>query len=379
MKLARHAPAGRPVPRAVFAAGRQEGRSPWPGLHSELFASGTAALGAALKLALGQLPPGAPRRVTLPAYACPNLVAATLWAEGTPEYYDLAPDASGPASGVVESLSRSRDFVMLHVDAFGADTLPASISGVPEGLVVHDLAQSFAPFLEGWRPRARFSIASFGRAKPLSLTLGGALIAALPAGSIALAEGNLPTVDVSGAKLSLRAAVYALSLHPAAFGFLSRIPALGIGQTSFAPLTHADRLPREWHTALAAAVAELRGSLPLITAQTAAMLRLARESGAQVPACALAAEGLFPLWRVPVLCPDSESATVIAREGAHLGLSRLYSRPLPQIMGMAAAEVAPRWPNATGIAGRLITLPTHGRLGERRESQLRRLLESRLR
>jgi dTDP-4-amino-4,6-dideoxygalactose transaminase len=379
MTLARHAPAGRPVPRAVFAAGRRNGLSPWPGLHTELFGSGTAALGAAIKLALGVLPEGAPRRVALPAYACPNLVAATLWADGIPEYYDLAPDASGPASGVVESLSHSRDFVMLHVDAFGADTLPASVSAVPEGLVIHDLAQSFAPFLEDWRPRARFNVASFGRAKPLSLTLGGALIAALPAGSAELVDGSSPTVDVSGSKLSLRAAVYALSLHPAAFGVLSRIPALGIGRTSFTPLTHADRLPQEWQAAIAAAVAELRGSLPLITAQTADMLRLARESGARVPASALAAEGRFPLWRVPVLCPDSESATVIAREGAYLGLSRLYLRPLPQIMGMAATEVAPLWPNAAGIAARLITLPTHGRLGERRESQLRRLLESRLR
>jgi hypothetical protein len=379
MKLARHAPAGRPVPRAVFAAGRRKGLSPWPGLHTELFGSGTAALGVALKLALGQLPEGAPRRVALPAYACPNLVAATLWAGGIPEYYDLSPDVSGPVPGVVESLSRSRDFVMLHVDAFGADTLPASVSAAPEGLVIHDLAQSFAPFLEGWRPRARFSVASFGRAKPLSLTLGGALIAALPAGSAALVEGNSPTVDVSGSKLSLRAFVYALSLHPTAFGVLSRIPALGIGQTSFAPLTHADRLPPRWHAAVAAAIAELHGSLPLIATQTEDMLRLARESGAQVPASALAAEGRFPLWRVPVLCPDSASATVIAREGTHLGLSRLYLRPLPQIMGRAATEVAQLWPNATGIAGRLITLPTHGRLGERRESQLRRLLESRLR
>ena len=374
MKLARHAPAGRPVPRAVFAAAaRQEGQLPWPGLQSELFGSGTAALGAALKLALGLLLPGAPLRVALPAYACPNLVAAALWAGGTPEYYDVAPDTLGPAPGVVESLCGSRDFVMLHVDAFGADTLPSSISGAPAGLLVHDLAQSFAPFQEGWQPRVRFSVASFGRAKPLSLTLGGALIA-----SHSAAESS-PTADVSRSKLSLRAAVYALSLHPVVFGVLSRIPALGIGQTHFAPLTHADRLPQRWHAAIAAAVAELRRSLSLFRAQTAAMLRLAQESGARVPASALAAEGLLPLWRVPVLCPSSESATVIAREGAHLGLSRLYLRPLPQIMGMAATDVAALWPNATGIAERLITLPTHGRLGERREGQLRRLLELRLR
>jgi hypothetical protein len=109
------------------------------------------------------------------------------------------------------------------------------------------------------------------------------------------------------------------------------------------------------------------------------MLRLARESGAQVFTSVLRTEGRLPLWRVPVLCPDPESAAALAREGAHLGISRLYRRPLPEIMGMAAAEAAERWPSAALIAGRLITLPTHGRLGERRESQLRRLLERQLR
>jgi dTDP-4-amino-4,6-dideoxygalactose transaminase len=109
------------------------------------------------------------------------------------------------------------------------------------------------------------------------------------------------------------------------------------------------------------------------------MLRLARESGARVLASAMEAEGRLPLWRVPIVCPSPASAALLAKEGVHLGISRLYVRPLPQIIGMDTADVAARWPNAAWVAERLITLPTHGRLGERLESELRKLLERHLR
>lgn len=383
MSLGRQAPAGRPVPRAVFTTGGGPDPAPetslWPGLQASLFDSGTTALGAALELALGALPAGAPRCVALPAYGCPNLAAAALWAGAVPEYYDLSPDTLGADPARLERLA-SGGVVMLNVDAFGADTLPADFPARLGPLLVHDLAQSFAPFAPAWRPRAAFTVASFGRAKPLSLTLGGALIAQpdAPQRAAMAAPRPIPTDDIPDWKLSLRATVYGLSLHPLAFGMLARIPALGIGRTQFTPLSEVRRLPAKWGERLAAATRELRQCLSQYLAETAAMLRLARECGARVPSSALAAGDRVPLWRVPVLCPSPESAARLAEEGAYLGVSRLYARPLPQIMGMPAEEVAMRWPNATWIADRLVTLPAHGRLGERLQERLRRLLERRL-
>jgi hypothetical protein len=379
MSLARQAPAGRPVPRTALAVGRSTPPVLWPGLQTSLFDSGTAALAVALERALATVPADAPRCVALPAYACPNLVAAALWARATPEYYDLSRDTLGAEPGVLEKLA-ARDAVVLNVDAFGADTLPTGV-GVGQGpRLVHDLAQSFAPFQDEWRPRAAFTVASFGRAKPLSLTLGGALIATANGHGAGrpTPTAAIPTRAVPDWKLSMRAAVYALSLSPLAFGLLARIPALGIGQTKFAPLTGVTGLPAQWHERLAAAVQDLRQQLSLFRDQTAVMLRLALECGARVPASAVAASDRLPLWRIPVLCPTPEAATGLAREGAYLGISRLYARPLPQIVGMPAEEVEARWPNAAWIAERLITLPAHGRLGQHLQEQLRRLLERRL-
>jgi len=373
MTLSRQPPAGRPAPRAVLASRSHLSAPPlWSGLRVSLFDSGTSALAVGLRLALASLPAGSPVRVALPAYACPNLVAAVLWAGATPEYYELSRSTLGPAPGVIDAFRGDRHLVVLNVDAFGADTLTDTDT---RGLsLVHDLAQSFAPFVEGWQPRARFTITSFGRAKPLSLTLGGAL---LVQGQEEM-PSTFATLEISAWKLAVRAAIYGLSLRSGVFGVLSRIPALGIGRTRFTPLNDVACLPARWHAMLAAAVAEVRRLLAGYQAQSLAMLRVARDCGATVPSTVSMAAERAPLWRIPVLCPTPESAARLAYEGVHLGISRLYAQPLPQIVGMPAREVAERWPEATWIAERLITLPTHGRLHEPMLEQLRRLLELRL-
>jgi hypothetical protein len=384
MSLARHAPAGRRVPRPALSPGR--GTTPaqlWPGVGVRLFDSGTAALGCALRLAFAAAgtPPENPV-VLLPAYACPNLAAAVLWAGATPRYYDLARDTLGPAPGALADLQSAPDALMVHVDAFGADTFPqqVALSEGARGRVVHDLAQSFAPYASDWRPRFPFSVLSTGRAKPASLTLGGVLLTGSDAGERDTAQSeDTPSVDVPAWKWAVRSAIYSLSLHPLVFGALARIPALGIGQTRFSPLTDAVRLPERWLRIFGAAAADVRDSFQLFTRQTAAMLQLAQDSGARLPVSALQNQDRAPLWRVPVLCPTPESAAALARDGGHLGISRLYRRPLPEIMGIAPAEVVMQWPEAAWLAERLVTLPTHGRLGGRLEDELRRLLERYLR
>jgi len=376
MRLARHAPAGRPMPLAALVA-RDPSRFPpiWPDLTTQLFHSGTAALAMALRLALDTLPAGPQRRIAVPAYGCPNLVAAALWAGGTPAYYDLSPDTLAPETETVKALLDTGENVVLHVDAFGADTCPANLDGATSSRLVNDLAQSFAPYSSQWRPRAPYSVLSLGRAKPLSLTFGGVLLAAIDTEPTPSFAGQGPhQTAVPHWQLALRAALYALSLNPGVFGLLARIPALGIGQTRFAPLTDVERLPESWRRTVTAAVTSVRQSLGTFCAQTAAMLRLAQESGARVPRSAALAESRSPLWRVPVVCPTPEAAKMLAAEGAHLGVSRLYGKSLPQIVGMPAEEAAEHWPNAVWIAERLITLPTHGRLGSGEENDLRTML-----
>jgi hypothetical protein len=54
------------------------------------------------------------------------------------------------------------------------------------------------------------------------------------------------------------------------------------------------------------------------------------------------------------------------------GVSRLYQRTLAQFV---QPDIDPRaWPGAAMLADRLITLPTHGRLGEAQLRSLQALL-----
>jgi len=374
MRMARHAPAGRTVPLPRLLGRRANDVPAWHGMERRYFNSGTAALSVALRRASAALPAGTTARVALPAYACPNLLASVRWAGAEPVYYDLNAESLAGEAGVLKRWLAAPDVLVVHVDAFGAPSLPEPIGG-PR--VIHDLAQSYAPYELNWRARAPYSILSFGRAKPLSLTLGGALLTTSAMTGSAVQD----TSDTKGmqpgpdrARIAGRAAAYALSLHPMVFGLLARIPQLGIGQTHLRALKRVELWPDSFDALVQAAISSLRLNMGRWLEDTQAMLRLVQESGGEVPSGVARAASTLPLWRVPILCPTAQGAATLSQEGAHLGISRLYGCTIPQMAGTAEREVAERWPVATSIAARLVTLPTHGRLSPRAHEQLRRLL-----
>jgi hypothetical protein len=378
MTLSRHPPAGRAIPLSVLLArGDCTLESVWPHVHTSLFRSGTAALAVGLRIALDSLPAGSSTSVALPAYGCPNLAAAALWAGGTPTYYDLSRDTFAPEREILEARLASGNQVVVHVDAFGMDTLGPFYpqdGALPPDRMVHDLAQSYAPYAPRWRPRARYSVVSLGRAKPASLTLGGMLLATGEAATVGHAAGNEREITLSAWQCALRSIVYSGSLRPGLFGILSRVPQLRIGQTKFAPLNNVERLPDSWQHKVAATAIHAQRCFQTYSEQTAAMLRLAEEAGIAVPGAALRSMNKLPLWRVPVLCATAEGAASLASLGAHLGVSRLYGKSLPELMGVSREQAEVDWPNAVWMASRLVTLPTHGRLRARARAELRALL-----
>jgi hypothetical protein len=364
---ARHAPGGRAVSaRAVRAFGVRDLGGLWAGTEVCLLDSGTAALAVALRHALAALPPGADKRVALPAYTCPNLVAATLWAGAKPVYYDLSRNLA-PEPGEIAKWLADEGTVVVHVDVFGAGSGPAD-----HPRLIRDLAQSFAPYERDWRPSARHTIVSTGRAKPMSLTWGGALLTRAQAVDASFAA----EAAVSKSKLALRAAGYGVSLRPAVLGALSSIPQLGVGSTEFSPLNDVQRMPGVWSGVFAAAVEAARETFDTCRDETNIILELAHGAGVSIPDIVSPAANRLPLWRVPVLCPTPESAAALASEAGHLGVSRMYGRALPVIMGETPEAAARQWPGAVWIAERLVTLPTHGRLSQRERAELGALLRA---
>jgi hypothetical protein len=293
--------------------------------------------------------------VVLPAYACPDLIAAVLWAQGVPEYCDLDVES-------LAMLAPPSDVVRIHVDAFGVG------GSIPEDrrFCIVDAAQSYVPFEADWSPSTPWSVVSFGRAKPLSLTGGGALLSHAATALDGVQQG-LP------APARWRRHIYNLSLHPTVFGTLARIPMLGIGQTAFSPLDQVGALqPAVFEPQVSELVGAYRQQRGSRVEATRRILDLAASAGSHVPAAALRCSGLRPLWRVPVICPDAESARMARNQGMAWGVSRLYQRTLAQFV---QPDIDPRaWPGAAMLADRLITLPTHGRLGEAQLRSLQALL-----
>jgi hypothetical protein len=350
--MKRHPPSGRPIDARVFQSGDAAAR--WSPVTTRYYDSGTSALAIALREALAA-DAAASKDVVLPAYACPNLAAAAAFAGARHRFVDFEPGGSTPA-----------------VDATAGIDIAVDFCGVPSARIgpatIHDMAQSHAPFLADWTPRARRTVVSFGRAKPVSLTMGGALLG--DAGS-----ASASAQAVAAASLQRRAWIYNLSLDPRMFGVLARMPFLGIGATRYEPLADARVLEGDFPTLATAAVQEFRRNSREAFEGTRRALQFATDAGLAVPFDTGRLPAGLPLWRMPVLLEDETQADAFAAAAASMGVSRLYRRTMPEFLGVDANEAKERWPHAWQLSRTLVTLPTHGRLDEASWQRLGRLLK----
>ena len=146
-----------------------------------LYASGTAALSRAIAECAVKTAASAPE-VILPAYGCPDLVAACVHASVFPRLVDVAPSGwSYDAQGLETSVS-SNTVAIVAVNLLGLGDSAADLHKFCQTKRI-SLIQDSAQYL----PRASiewpgdYVVLSFGRGKPMNLLHGGALIA--PAGS----------------------------------------------------------------------------------------------------------------------------------------------------------------------------------------------------
>lgn len=335
------------------------------------FDSGTSALAEAVRQGIARQSPE-PLRVLLPAYGCPNLLAAVLAAGAKPEFVDIDPQSLSFCAQALQRPPRPEHTLVLWVDMFGISTAERAAPELRQRMI-HDLAQSYAPYLPGWQPMANRSVVSFGRAKPLSMTEGGALLT--PAVSPASADAAPCSAGHGSlARLSVRAAVYNLCLGRLPYGILRSLP-VGVGTTHFTPLDRIRPLGTETGRVVLELWRDLARRIADVESSTQAMCEVV--DGAGMPLHPLVAQrAVKALWRVPVLHASGAAADFFADAAASLGVSRLYGRSLPELSGTSPEEARERWPKAWSLARRLTTLPTHGRLGASQRARLRMLLQA---
>ncbi len=332
---------------------------------AQVYGSGTQALAEAIRrvaMARGTSNP----EVIIPAYSCPDLISACLFAKTHPRLVDLKPDgtwgydpagldaAAGPNTVAVVAMN-------LLGTGDGAELLAPWCRN--RGLaLIQDSAQHFPMNPVGlWA--GDYIVLSFGRGKPVNLMRGGALLVPSAKGMATARDAAARDTDLYHNPL---AAVFNLATHPMLYGITSRMPGLSLGATTFKPLQGIDALQGAcWRRIGAGVRLYLRGS---------AAVGLWRQLVPELSASHIALVWTPPgnssdrLLRLPLLAADGPQrdrlVTELERRG--LGASKMYGFALNRIAGVPV-EVSGQgpFPNAEAFAARLFTLPTHAKVTAR--------------
>ena len=328
--------------------------------------SGTGALTLAIRGCVSQRPGAA---VALPAYSCYDLATAADGAGAPVVLYDLVPESLAPEP---ESLRRALErgvaaVVMVHLFGVPADPEPVLAAARRVGaLLVEDAAQGAGSSIRG-RPLGSFGdlvVLSFGRGKGNTAGRGGALLAYRAA-----AESLMPLLR-SGLSAPLRGTRELVQLkaqwllgRPSLYVIPASLPFLQLGETVYHP-------PSPVRALSAVAARTLGVTLPLgdgeAQVRRANAARMLARGGKGLTPIAVPAGGEAGYLRLPCLASPAARAAASTAEARALGIMPGYPQALCDLPGFAERVVNgdDAFTGARALAGRLITLPTHGLLSE---------------
>lgn len=359
----------RPVGQKVSLADAALPLPEFPAYHACWTQSGTAALALGITLAMQRSARGADG-VILPAYGCPDLVAAVLYAGARPVLVDTSPDDPGYD---LEALARrmGADIVaIVAVNFLGIQERNTELRTLAEAhgaWLIEDRAQSFP---NGDAALAGDAVVlSFGRGKPVNLLGGGAILLRnesirevdeeLMAPFAASTLKRLRPGITERVALRMRATAFNFLARPIPYGLVSRIPGIGLGTTRYQPLPAVKGLDGVRLACLGVNVANWLGHERW--RERAWEEALGRIGGIQLLPLRLR-KRLERLLRYPILLPNRESCEAMRRSMVvrRLGASQFYGRPLPQIKDVpkVVAKQGP-FPGAQAFAERLMVLPLH--------------------
>lgn len=326
-----------------------------------LYASGTAALAQAIADCAARSSAKAPE-VIIPAYGCPDLVAACIHASAYPRLVDVAPShwAYDPES--LESSLSSDTAAIVAVNLLGVGDGSAELIALCKERRI-PLIQDSAQYL----PRApiewpgAYVVLSFGRGKPMNLLHGGALIG--PPG-----DGHELSVRAAhyvwkDRLLASRAAGIAFNIvtRPHAYRLVSALPGTGLGDVAYHPLHNAALLPERAWNQIGTAFELYRRKPSYRRDAWASAIDEWSNFGITALSCANAPPQMEPL-RLALLAPTQVARDALVKSliRSGLGASRFYGTDLVHVAGIPEIiRDQGSFPHARALAHRLFTLPTH--------------------
>ena len=345
-----------------------------------LFHSGTAALAAAVKVAVARHGHPVPE-VLLPAYGCPDLISAVLYARAKPVLVDLHKNTPWLDYEQLSQKITERSVAIISVNFLGLKEKMERLRAIADSsgiLLIEDSAQSLLDPNSDPLIRGDFIIQSFGRGKPVSLLGGGAvlyrdkLLGAKLLDIITTAEPDV----VGRLSAQFRIRLYNALLSPHVYGLAARLPFLHIGATRFKPLLNIS--PASFHVKsyLAPNIELYRSNYHGAQEWIGAMLARVNAAAIMDLAHLSQAKRHTRLLRYPLLITDSGLREHLYRRlrNSGLGVSKMYPNTLPHIPGLEKVfEKHERYPNAELFASRILTLPTHRGVGRHHVEKMEKI------
>ncbi len=343
---------------------------------AHFYGSATSALAASLVAAVARLRAPTPE-VLLPAYGCPALVSAVLFAGARPRLIDLERDRPWMDLDGLRAALGPDTVAVVGVDLFGIPERYPKIREAIAGtgiVLIQDSAQAFPPPADA-RWLGDYVVLSFGRGKPVSLLHGGAVLAreeelarALPLSPPQVTSGQVR----SG--LALRAGLYNLLSSAWLYWLPAGLPFLGLGETRYRPLASieaADPRLMEWlpvnvHTCWRRSDDRQRAIYGMLADS-------AGDHIVDLPKACVGGAPAFRLLRYPILVNDPIVRQRLFHCLGHrgLGASAMYPSALPGVSGLERFFGGVSCPQADSFARRIVTLPVHSRVRKRDLQRMR--------
>jgi len=311
------------------------------------------------------------RKVIIPAYTCPSVLAAVERAGLQAVLCDLAPGQLHMDEARLDDLLGEDTLAVVYVHLFGLDRRPVAIRELTQktgAWFIEDAAQALGnraggKYLGG---EGDLVVLSFGRGKPLSALHGGAVRVNVPdlvaPVHRAMQGYAAPLPAWFGIYYLLLLAAYAVLFHPRLFSLPRALPWFRIGETVYLDNIAVHHMAKPGRRVLSALLKTREGMQR--TRSCVARKYLVRlvphaHAFALIPSVDDIATG--PL-RFPVVFKSVRHKAQCLRVLTELGLGASGSYPTPlDLQPGVPAYVAAQGPflNAQAVAAGVLTLPTH--------------------
>jgi len=345
-----------------------------PGFHILTTSSGTSALYLGLKT-LKRL--SNKKKVILPAYSCPQIIAAVCKAGLEPILCDVEPRTLGMIREDLNDKATSEVLAVIGVDLYG---IPENMSNIKAHMkekgifVIEDSAQAFPSPSQSSLADVRYQghdtspdmiVYSFSRGKPFGLLYGGAILFSDENVFLAGKEiySNIKEEDHAYFIVYfIRTMIYSIFFNPYLYWIPENIPWLKLGETLYRTDFKSKKMPK-WAFHLGNEMIHFFEEIAMIRRKLEAIYttHLARFKEEFI---------LFPgnieehhiLSRYPIIFKNKEVRNRILDVLKHAGLGATgsYPAPLDELEEIKQSIFLMRnHPNAKMISERILTLPLH--------------------